>query len=239
MMKADSGPGRWDEYFRTVARSYGVYFYPGLPNGTELGQEMDQLYSLAKTLMEKNCDKLWRARCEFLASKAQTTTWDLPWIVFGGEIELENGKKVQLSNAFNEAFAPARLDRAATKCGYVPATRCLLNSKTKKTISDFVGDKLDHNVSLEMSALKGLCLLTEDPQWSIQCLVCKKQIRSTKDISYNWNATLNQRSTAEIYLVTMIRRHCQKEHPSCCNNSILNYQSMYCYMFEEMMFSRV
>ena len=53
-MKADSGPGRLNEAFLVTARSYGFYFFPGLPNGTELGQEMDQVFALLKSIIEEN-----------------------------------------------------------------------------------------------------------------------------------------------------------------------------------------
>lgn len=47
LLKADSRPGRFCEKFRSViAKAHDIYFFPGLPNGTELGQEMDQLYAL-------------------------------------------------------------------------------------------------------------------------------------------------------------------------------------------------
>ena len=53
-MKVDSGPGRLNEAFLVTARSYGFYFFPGLPNGTELGQEMDQVFALLKSIIEEN-----------------------------------------------------------------------------------------------------------------------------------------------------------------------------------------
>ena len=40
----------------------GMYFFPGLPNATEIGQEMDQLFAAFKTCTYKNRDKLYRAR---------------------------------------------------------------------------------------------------------------------------------------------------------------------------------
>ena len=54
MMKADMDPAGFDLNFRTISRSYGFYFFAGLPNGTELDQEMDQLFAYAKTPMEVN-----------------------------------------------------------------------------------------------------------------------------------------------------------------------------------------
>ena len=45
-MKADSGPGCMNETYLVTAQSFGFCFFPGLPNGTELGQEMDQGFFL-------------------------------------------------------------------------------------------------------------------------------------------------------------------------------------------------
>ena len=60
IMKADSGPGHDNDEFKAIARSYGFYFFPGLLNGTELGQEMDQLFALLKSIMEENRDTLYK-----------------------------------------------------------------------------------------------------------------------------------------------------------------------------------
>ena len=59
-MKVDSGPGRLNKQFWEIARSYGFYFFPGLPNGTELGQEMDQLFAFLKSIIEENRKELYK-----------------------------------------------------------------------------------------------------------------------------------------------------------------------------------
>ena len=59
-MKADRGPGRLNGRFWEIARSYGFYFFPGLPNGTELGQEMDQLFAFLKSIIEENRKELYK-----------------------------------------------------------------------------------------------------------------------------------------------------------------------------------
>ena len=59
-MKADSGPGRLNTRFWEIACSYGFYFFPGLPNGTELGQEMDQLFAFLKSIIEENRKELYK-----------------------------------------------------------------------------------------------------------------------------------------------------------------------------------
>ena len=43
-----------------MARARGFYFSPGLPNGTKLGQEMDQLFVHFKSIMEANRELLYR-----------------------------------------------------------------------------------------------------------------------------------------------------------------------------------
>ena len=60
LMKADSGPGRMNKEFLAIARSHGFYFLPGLPNGTELGQEMDQVFAEFKGILEENRDLLYK-----------------------------------------------------------------------------------------------------------------------------------------------------------------------------------
>ena len=129
MMKVDMGPGRFDVNFCVISQSYVFYFFAGLPNDTELDQEMDQLFTYAKTAMEVNWQELWKARYKCLRQKAKTHTWDLPWIVFGEKIKLANGTVLALQNVFNMAFTPLGLQRAGDKCSYAPATRELLNSE--------------------------------------------------------------------------------------------------------------
>ena len=60
LMKADSGPGRMNKDFLTTARAHGFYFLPGLPNGTELGQEMDQVFAEFKAILEENRALLYK-----------------------------------------------------------------------------------------------------------------------------------------------------------------------------------
>ena len=45
IMKADNGTGRNSVDFISGAFLNEFHFFPGLPNGTEAGQEMDQLYA--------------------------------------------------------------------------------------------------------------------------------------------------------------------------------------------------
>ena len=40
-LKADSGPGRMAPEFLTETAVEGMYFFLGLPNAMEIGQEMD------------------------------------------------------------------------------------------------------------------------------------------------------------------------------------------------------
>lgn len=45
MLKADSGPGQSAAGFLSRSHGEGLKSFPGLPNGTESSQEMDQLFS--------------------------------------------------------------------------------------------------------------------------------------------------------------------------------------------------
>ena len=55
-------PGQFNVNFRTIAQSYRFYliFFPGLLNRTEIGQEMDKLFSKLKMTMEENQDNLYK-----------------------------------------------------------------------------------------------------------------------------------------------------------------------------------
>ena len=133
LLKGDCGPGRLSEKFRVIARSYGVYFFPGVPNGTEFLQELDQLFALLKTKMEENRDALWRLRFNCIENqddkmKANVDVWDLPVIVFGGRVFGTGGREKLLKNAFNEGFDEIHIESALKKCGYCPPTRILLES---------------------------------------------------------------------------------------------------------------
>ena len=174
MMKADMGPGRFDVNFRAISRSYGFYFFAGLPNGTELGQEMDQLFAYVKTVMEVNREDLWKARYAILRQKARTHTRVLPWIVFGGKVKLANGTVLELRNAFNQAFTPSRLQRATEKCGYVPATRALLNSEillrevSDETAEEGIQDNDDSGKTTHAQMMKDIehrNLSVKDTSW--------------------------------------------------------------------------
>jgi hypothetical protein len=158
LIKADSGPGESNSIVSTFctfivliyidlllitgrnfgekAREFlfllqqcGFYFYPGLPNGTELGQEMDQLFSKLKGLLYNNRDKLWRGRLGEEGEKAELTIIDVGHIMFGGDVVLPvSGKIITLDKAFEKGLTPDLIKGAREKCGYCPATRAALFS---------------------------------------------------------------------------------------------------------------
>jgi len=127
--KADSGPGRLDELFLACARVDGFYHFPGLPNGTEVGQEMDQLFSTVKTIIYQNRNNLYNARSRIEQEDATLTLADIGYIIFGGTVPLSDGEAVTLDNAFQKAFRPELIKRAQEKCGYCPANHNALKSK--------------------------------------------------------------------------------------------------------------
>jgi hypothetical protein len=137
LLKADSGPGRFSSVFRCVSRAHGICFFPGLPNGTELGQEMDQVFALLKTYMERSRHLMFQRRSKVDGEKAQTTIWDVPNVLFGGTVKFNDGTSLDFPNNFVQGLSPACLERARLKCGYIPATRVALKS-----------DKLRHELFL-------------------------------------------------------------------------------------------
>jgi hypothetical protein len=71
MDKSDSGPGRFSVEFNAQARLDGFYHIPGTPNGTEVGQEMDQLFAYFKSLIYKNMDRIEKGRWKVEGASAQ------------------------------------------------------------------------------------------------------------------------------------------------------------------------
>ena len=129
LIKIDSGPGRFYPELQQRLRARGFYMFPGVPNGTEVGQEMDQLYAYVKLLCYRNREELIKAR---IAVNVDDTSplgiADVGWLIFGGEVTLPDGSKIELEEAFDMAFDREHLDRAKEKCGYCPSTRAALNN---------------------------------------------------------------------------------------------------------------
>ena len=150
LIKIDSGPGRMYPELQRRLRARGFCVFPGVPNGTEVGQEMDQLYAYLKTLCYRNRETLIKARTE--ANRDDTSALglaDVGWLIFGGKVSLANGMSVDLLPSFDAAFDKDHLDRAKAKCGYYPSTRAALNStKVRRvlTVSGSVDDDDDQSV---------------------------------------------------------------------------------------------
>jgi hypothetical protein len=117
-LKSDSGPGRLGIKYRFQAKAEGVYVYPGLPNGTEAGQECDQVFAYLKTLTGANQEKLYEARVRTEGDSATLSLKDASLVVFGGDVTLENGELLTLEPAFDMAMDCEHIKRAQEKCGY-------------------------------------------------------------------------------------------------------------------------
>jgi len=128
LIKTDSGPGRNDEAFLAGARASGFIHYAGLPNGTTVGQECDQVFGYFKQITSRNLDTLYRARQVLNGEGAALTSNDVGYSVYGGTVTLDDGTEVVLESAFDMAFTPELIKRAYKKCGYCPATRNALDS---------------------------------------------------------------------------------------------------------------
>jgi hypothetical protein len=131
MAKTDSGPGRSSTATLARMKVDGFDLFPGVPNGTEIGQEMDQLFAAFKGGCYRNRDKLWEARRRMDGEKATCTENDVGALIFGGMIRLANNTReetVELENVFAKYFHPDHIEAARKKCGYSPATRNALKS---------------------------------------------------------------------------------------------------------------
>ncbi|CAJ1928560.1 unnamed protein product [Cylindrotheca closterium] len=118
-LKVDSGPGRTAAKFVGETRVEGVDIFPGLPNGSECNQEMDQLFSPYKNSVYRNRDKLANAK----GNKGNLTLVDVGYCLFGGQVTLEDGNVLELEESFVLHFTPEKIRAAREKCGYCPATR--------------------------------------------------------------------------------------------------------------------
>lgn len=99
LTKADSGPGRFDDEFLAQSRTDGFHHFPGLPNGTEIGAEMDQLFGYHKSLIYANTDKLWSKRCEVDGPNVQLSNEDFVSCIFGLDVVMKNGDAVTLMHS--------------------------------------------------------------------------------------------------------------------------------------------
>jgi hypothetical protein len=125
------GPGRSSVDFLARTHVAGALFDNGLPNGTEVTQEMDQLFSEFKRMLYSNRDLLLaarRSRSQDGYTTGPLSPCDAAACVFGGVIDLEDGSTLTLVNAYEMAFTPEKIKSAWSKCGYVPATRNGLKS---------------------------------------------------------------------------------------------------------------
>ena len=150
VFKADSGPGRDEEQFLFDSFQTGFVQYAGLPNGTEIGQECDQVFGEFKSVMEQNRDHLWRAREAAEPGKGQVNFDDLSKIMFGGDVVMVDGTAITLINAVVEGLSKENLRSARLKCGYFPATRAGLKSDR---IRHEVVENEDGDVDLEADPL--------------------------------------------------------------------------------------
>ena len=131
IVKSDSGPGRLkNEKFMNNLLMDGFKFFASLPNGTEITQEMDQLFAEFKRLCYLNRDQLFEALVSVYGPKAKLTLDHVGYIVFGGEVEIQLGTTVTIKyKPFIEAFTPDKIKSAREGCGFWPFTQNALKSR--------------------------------------------------------------------------------------------------------------
>ena len=137
VFRGDSGPGRDFDEFIFEAYKNGDEYFPGFPNGSEVTQDMDQLYSALKSAMYRNQDCLYKARYAIEGSSARIIAEDIPFFLFGGKVPLSDGSSIELENTFEKYFTAGHIQSARMKTGYCPATREGLNSeKVRRLVSE-------------------------------------------------------------------------------------------------------
>ena len=131
IVKSDFGPGRLkNEEFMNNLFVDGFKFFASLPNGTEITQEMDQLFAEFKRLCYLNRDQLFDELVFVFGPKAKLTLDHVGYIVFGGELEIAPSRIIRLKHKpFTEAFTEEKIKSAREGCGYWPNTRNALKSK--------------------------------------------------------------------------------------------------------------
>ena len=131
-LKLDTGPGRQTSEFLSRARVEGIDIAPGLPNGTEMGQEMDQLFGPFK-------NSVYRNRKLLVNAKGKLDKSDIGNIIFGGDVVISDTETLRLEKSFEKFLSVEHIQNARVKCGYCPATRnALLDPKLR---SEVVEDK--------------------------------------------------------------------------------------------------
>ena len=123
-MKADSGTGRNSVDFISGAfLTNGFHFYPGLQNGTETRQEMDQLFAAFQRTFYSNRDKLIKKLLLIYGSRASIAINDVGYILYGGKRDFEDGLSIDLPDCVTSYMTPVHIRAARIKCEYCPATR--------------------------------------------------------------------------------------------------------------------
>lgn len=171
MTKSDTGPGRMDADFLSEHRIEGFCHFPSLPNGTEIGAEMDQLFAYFKTIIYDNMEKIWLKKCQVEGPNASITDEDLVCCVFGLDVYFKNGDVLSgLVNAFSEALSREKTIAARDKVGYAPASQDSLKSEKLRheAVLDESGDPI-----LDLDPLGALTLgIQKDNHEAIRC-VCE------------------------------------------------------------------
>ena len=109
LFKADYGPGRSGLGFLSRTKVDGFYYFPGLPNGTGAGQEMDQLFGAFKTCCYRNRNHIFAACFAISGTSAAVTLHDVGFIIFGGVVKLLSGTSIEMEPAFELYFSPEHI----------------------------------------------------------------------------------------------------------------------------------
>ena len=161
LVKSDGGPGRTNVDYLSESFLDGLVHYPCLPNGT-LFQELDNIFFDTKTGMDANRKMIFDKSYELYGEKANVTSKDIPYILFGGERSFPDGSVLFLENIYARSLNAKRLYSAQKKCGYVPAKRTALESGKLRhdIVLDENGDLTEE--SNDMSMAKALLQVEQE-----------------------------------------------------------------------------
>lgn len=129
LFKCDSGPGRRNTELMAFLRIRGFYLIPGLPNSTQVTQEMELLIEMVKTLFHSNLENLTRG-CLIRNRTVPSGPEIIGLLLFGGcffEDEFTTDK--QFINAIQRSGNKEKMRGYFEKIGFAPFTRNYLSHK--------------------------------------------------------------------------------------------------------------
>jgi len=93
-----------------------------------------------------------------------------------------------------------------------PSVNTCLVAKSR-TVTEFIGNNHGGKASVKLTALQGLCLISEEHKWSIKCPICNAVLRTKIVVNFDLCKPVSQNDRDGKYAVRLIRLHCAEKHP--------------------------